>query len=263
MSKLSSHEDNWVTKIGGLIPGEKVLLRGRNLFTDLNSFAWMHLLLFAITGREFSENQIRLFEGIWVISASYPDPRIWNNRIVSLGATARTTGNLSISAAIAASEAKYYGQIPLIKSIDLLIDFEKRKGNGDLLEDIVLNELKQKRVLYGFGRPIINKDERIKPLLELAKSLGFENGKYLKLVLEIDTILQKSRYKFAMNAAALDAALAADQGLTPNEFYMFMVLCFSAGYFPCYIDSASKNEGTFFPLNCKRVLYQGSEVRKW
>jgi len=77
--KLLEAEDNWQTAMGLSFPGERVVIRGKDLFTELKDMRWMELLLFAITGRRFSENEIKLFEGIWVLCSSYPDPRVWNN----------------------------------------------------------------------------------------------------------------------------------------------------------------------------------------
>ena len=41
---------------------------------------------------------------LWV-NTSYPDARIWNNRVAALAGSARSTGNLGVSAALAVSEA--------------------------------------------------------------------------------------------------------------------------------------------------------------
>ena len=45
---------------------------------------------------------------IWT-HTSYPDARLWNNRVAALAGTARSTGTLGIAAALAVSEAKIYG----------------------------------------------------------------------------------------------------------------------------------------------------------
>ena len=257
------YENNWETEIGASFPGERVVFRGKDLFSELINFSWMQVLLLGITGREFSADQARLFEGIWVISASYPDPRIWNNRVAALAGTSRSTGSLAISASLAVSEATNYGQRPLIKAIDFLGDTFRRVQVGEKLEDIVLTELKSKRMLAGYGRPIINKDERIKPLLELAMKFGCRDGEHVSLALEIEKILERNNYPYKLNAAGMDAALAADQGMTPEEFYHFMSLCFTAGFHPCFIDTQSSGEGMFFPLRCEFVLYQGANNRQW
>ncbi len=261
--QLYEHENVWVTKMGALFPGERIVFRGKDLFSELSEQRWMQVLLFGITGREFTDKQARLIEGIWVIGGSYPDPRIWNNRIASLGGTARSTVSLSISSAIAASEAKYFGQRPLIKAIDFLLDCKKHLNNERDLNQIVKDELKSNRMLSGFGRPIINKDERIVPLIKFAKSLEFGNGYFVNLVFKIEQLLQESKYKYKLNAAGLAAALAADQGLSPYEFNQLMTLCFTIGFFPCYQEALQQTEGTFFPYRCKRINYTGSNNRKW
>ena len=90
-SKLEKFEDNWRTSIGGWSPDGEAVLRGKDIFTELNGKPWMEYLLYAVTGRE-SPKIARLIEAIWVICTSFPDPRIWNNRVSALAGTARSTG---------------------------------------------------------------------------------------------------------------------------------------------------------------------------
>jgi len=170
---------------------------------------------------------------------------------------------LAISASLAVSEATNYGQRPLIKAIDFLTDTNNRIKAGEKLEEIVLTELMSKRMLAGYGRPIINKDERIEPLLELSEKLDYKDGEHVLLALEIEQVLEKNNYPFKLNAAGMAAALAADQGLTSDEFYHLMSLCFTAGFHPCFIDTQSSNEGVFFPLRCEFVSYLGENPREW
>jgi hypothetical protein len=260
---LIAHEDKWVTKMGLSFGGERVVYRGKDLFSELKTIRWVELLLFGITGRRFEENQILLFEGLWTLGSSYPDPRIWNNRIASLAGTARTTTSLGIGAAIAVSEASIYGRIPDIRAIDFLIRTARKLDQGIALYDIIRSELKKYRVLPGFGRPMVNGDERIRPGRELAERLGYENGKYFRLVFEIEETLTQHRYRMKMNAAGLGAALAADQGLDPIEYYFFLTPGFLAGMLPCYIDALDHAEATFLPLSCERIEYTGREKRAW
>ena len=99
-SKLEKFEDNWHPSVGGWVPNEKVILRGKDVFTELNNKPWMEYLLFAATGKE-SPKIARLLEAMWVICTSFPDPRIWNNRVAALAGTARSTGALAAGAAVA------------------------------------------------------------------------------------------------------------------------------------------------------------------
>jgi len=262
--RLLDHEDHWVTSMGAWFPGERVVFRGKDLFHDLKDLRWMALLLYGITGRMFDENQVRLFEGMWVLSTSYPDPRLWNNRIAALAGTARSTAALAIGAANAVSEASLYGRRPDIRAIDFLLRTQVQLSKGADLEELVTVELKKYRRIFGYGRPVTSKDERIDPMITLARELGFSEGSYVRLAFAVQGILLQGRWRLYMNIAALLAALAADQGLSRHEYYQFMVLSFSGGMFPCYIDALNKPQGTLFPLRCDRIKsVDGKPRRMW
>ncbi len=256
-------EDNWATRMGGWFQGERVVFRGKDLFGDLKDLPWMGLLLYGITGRSFSAEQLRLFEGIWVISTSYPDPRLWNNRVAALAASSRSTVALGLGAATAVSEAAIYGGGPGIRSIDALYRAKQHLDTGGDLDNWIKMELKAHRGIAGYGRPLVRSDERIRPLLAFAQGLGRGDGPYTRLAFDVEQALLKGRWRLQMNVAALIAGLAADQGLSAREYHQYMTLCFSAGMFPCFIDAAQKPEGGLFPLRCSRIEYQGKARRKW
>ncbi len=260
---LSDFQGRWETRMGLVFPGERVIFRGKDLFEELRSMSWIELLLYGITGRRFDHNQLRLFEQIWIICTSYPDPRIWNNRVASLAGTARSTGVLGVSAAIAVSEATIYGYRPIVGAHDLITRLKKeREGEADL-ENLVVEEIRKVRSLPGYARPLINADERIDPLLRIARELDLADGPHTSVAFEIEQILLKRRYRMRMNIAALAAALAADQGLTTDEYYLYLIPCFISGLIPCYLEAAGAQEGSFFPLSCNNILYEGKEVRPW
>jgi len=260
---LLEHEQRWVTAMGAWFPGERVVYRGKDLFHELKGLSWMGLLLYGITDRMLDGKQLQLFEGVWTICTSYPDPRLWNNRIAALAGTARSTAALAVGAANMVSEASIYGGRPVIRSIDFLLRAQRLLARGTGLQEVVRTELKLRRGIAGYGRPLINADERVKPMLALAEELGFESGAYVTLAFDVERVLLQGRWRLKMNIAALLAGLAADQGLSREEYYQFMVLCFSAGMFPCYADALNKPEGAFFPLRCERINYVGGRRRQW
>lgn len=260
---LLDSEDRWETDLGAWFPGERVVFRGKDLFHELGDSSWMGLLLYGITGREFNEQQVRLFEGMWTISTSYPDPRLWNNRVAALAGTARSTSVLGISAANAVSEASIYGRRPDIRCIDFLYRARQKLDAGKSLDSIVRSELKKHKAIFGYGRPIVRTDERIVPLMSLANQLGFADGYFVKLAFDVEKILQKGRWRMHLNIAAFAAGLAADQGLSSREYYQYLILCFSAGAIACNVDTHSKPEGQFFPLRCQRIQYHGAQARSW
>ena len=261
--QLLENEDHWVTRMGLSFPGERVVFRGKDLLNDLKNMPWMGLLLYGITGREFNESQIRLFEGIWVLSSSYPDPRLWNNRVASLAGTARSTGSLGIGASIAVSEASIYGQRPVIRCIDFLQRTKIKLDAGAELAGLIHEDIRKYRGIPGYGRPIVSRDERIAPMIKLAEEVGLSGGAHFKLAFQVDEVLAEKRLRMRMNIAAVGAALAADMEFSSREYYMFTIMCFTAGMFPCMIEAGEKTEGTFLPVRCERIAYQGIPRRVW
>lgn len=262
--ELLDCEDNWVTSMGAWFGGDRVIFRGKNLFTDLFDKSWMEVLLYGITGREFNENQMRLWNSLWVLCASFPEPRIWNNRIASITGTAKSTGSLALSATTAVSEATIYGKQADYAAFEFITRANDLVKKGETLGSILDREMKAKRVIPpGFGRPMISVDERIPPVIRLAEELGFDDGAHFKLAVELDKLLVEKRKRLRLNIAGLAAALAADQGLSQREYYYYVILAFTAGNLLCYQDTMDRTAGVFFPLRCERIAYQGKPHRKW
>lgn len=218
-------------------------------------------MVFAITGQELPR-LARLLEGMWVISTSFPDPRLWNNRVAALGGTVRTTGALALSAASTVSEADAYGLRVTTRSIDMLIRFKRKLDAGAKLGDLITEEFKQYRVVSGFGRPLVSKDERVAPLLEFARSIGLGTGPHVKLAFDIADYLSNSRYRFQINVSAVIAALMADEGVSPENLSYFGIFAFIGGMYPCHIDAKRHPEGALFPLSTSRINHTGSHIRR-
>lgn len=260
--KLLEHEDRWVTRMGKWFSGERVVYRGQDLHVDLADMDWMELYLYGITGRRFDGKQLRMLNAIWT-NTSYPDPRIWNNRVAALAGTARSTATLALGAAVAVSEASIYGQRPSVRAIDFFWRAKKMLDEGQALSGIVAREMERFRGIYGYGRPIAREDERIPHMMRLAQESGFVQGRCVRMAFAVERLLLEGRWRLHMNIAALDAALAADMGLTPREHYLFMAPCFLAGMPPCFEDAQQRAEGAFFPLSCARLVYEGAAQRAW
>lgn len=251
-----------VTQMGAFFPGKRVVFRGQDLFASLKDLDWLELYLFGITGRRFTSQQLKVLHALWTYT-SYPDARIWNNRVAALAGTARSTGSLGIAAALAVSEAQLYGRGIDRRAIEFLIRAMTRLEEGANLTDLVCAELKNNRSIAGYGRPLVSADERIAPMMALVREQGLDGGPYLKLAFEVEKILLAGRWRLHMNYGALVAALATDFGLSPRESYFFGIPAFLAGMPPCYLDAADKPEGQLFPLPCRVMLYEGVARRRW
>ena len=95
---------------------------------------------------------MRFLEALCVFT-SYPDPRIWNNRVAALAGTARSTGALGISAALAVSEAHIYGRGNEMQAISFFLATRKTVDDGGSLEACVRREVATYRRVAGYGRP--------------------------------------------------------------------------------------------------------------
>jgi hypothetical protein len=250
------------SRMGTFFPGSHVIFRGQELHTTLKDMDWMELYVFGITGRRFSSQQLRLMHAIWTYT-SYPDVRLWNNRVAALAGSVRSTATLGVAAALAVSEASIYGGGILARAIDFFIRTGGRLDAGATLIDCVREELDAHRSIGGYGRPLINGDERIQPMLTLAKELDLDGGRYLRLAFEVEEQLLAGRWRMKMNYAALVSALGADIGLSKQEFNLFMFPVFLAGMQPCFIEAAERPEGTLFSSRCIDVLYSGVPQRRW
>lgn len=250
------------TRMGTFYAGSHVIFRGQELHADLKDMDWVELYVFGITGRRFSSAQLRLMHSIWTYT-SYPDVRLWNNRVAALAGSTRSTGNLGVSAALAISEASIFGRGIDMRAITFLINTKKRLEEGGTLDECVREELEANRSIAGFGRPLVNGDERNAHILKLMQDLGLERGEYLNLAFSIEEFLYAGRWRMKMNYGGVAAALCADLGLSPREYYLFVFPAFLAGMQPCFIEAADKPEGTLYPVACNDIQYTGRAYRKW
>ena len=259
---LQHHVGVLKSRMGTFVPGSHVIFRGKDLHADLKDMDWMELYVFGITGRHFSPEQLRLMHSVWTYT-SYPDVRLWNNRVAALAGSARSTGNLGVAAALAVSEASIYGRGIDMRAIDFLLRTRKHLQDGGVLEDCVRGELDHHRSIAGYGRPLINGDERNQHMLALAEKLGLNKGPYLQLAFSIENFLFAGRWRMKMNYAGLVAALLADFEFTPREYYLFLFPAFLAGMQPCLIEASERPEGTLYPMSCNDILYEGKSPRAW
>lgn len=260
--KQSINYDTYTTSMGAAFLGERAVYRGKDLHHDLGEKSWFELLLYGIKAKGFTAQEIKILNYIWV-STSYPDPRIWPNQVMALAGSVRASICLANSAAMALTEANIYGQTPFTKGFDLLKRMQFLLNKGLDLDDILAVEIKQNKVLYGYGRPISATDERVPHFMKKVAELGFKDGKYYKLAFDIGDYL-KHKKGLEMNISALYNALIADLGFTLLEYQAFMSHCFNAGMVPCYLESRNNAEAAFYNLPVSAVkCLAGSQKKPW
>lgn len=260
---LKSHAGHLRTGVGACWPGQRAVFRGHDLHRDLRHSDWLELYLFGITGRHFTPDEVKLLHGIWVMT-SYPDTRIWNNRVAGLAGSARSTAILGLASAQAVTEARVYGAVPSLRAMDFFRRAAIAVDLGQPLRDVVEHELSS-AYIFGYGRPINSSDERLPWLTELARESGYGEGKHLKLAFAIQEFLVEDfgRSNLKMNYAGLVASLAVDLGFTPREWHLFRFPIVLAGMPPCWTEALEKPEGTLFPTPCEAIDYTGRTNRSW
>lgn len=249
-------------RMGGFVPGSHAVMRGQDLHRQLQDMEWLELYVFGITGRRFSSEQLRLLNALWAYT-SYPDPRLWNNRVAALAGSARSSGTLGVAAALAVSEASIYGRGVDIRAIDFLRRTRAALDEGASLADCVAQEIATHRGIAGYGRPLTSHDERLAPALALARSLGLDGGPHFKLAFAVEAYVLVGRWRWRMNYAALAAALVADMGFSTREYYLYAFPTFLAGMQPCFIEALERPEGRTFPLSVADIRYEGKPARPW
>lgn len=262
---LSAYEGPMATHMGQCFPGERTVFRGVDLHAEFLDADWIDLYLFSITGRRLPANALKVLQSVWVYT-SYPDPRLWNNRVAALAGSARGTGAQAIGAAMACSEAAIFGRQPEIGAADFLVRALARIHAGDALEDIVRAELKTHKRIMGYGRPVAAAfvDERIPVTLAMMKRQGLAMGPHLALAFEIEAMLEKIMgRRLPMTYSSVVVAIPLDLGLTPQECYLYMQPSFVAGMIPCYLEALDRPAGATFALRCDRIQYDGPAPRQW
>ena len=260
---LLEFENKWQSYMGGSIPGERVVFRGKDVFSEFDSWNWLSMLYFCVTGKKPSRDAEKFLNGFYCMCYNYADPRIWNNQVATLAGTVSSTAQLAVCSASAVSEAVIYGGPPVSQALEFLYAAKHKFDAGISIKEIIDEEVEEHGVVYGFGRPVNKHDERIKPALALLKNLGFYDRTYVQFALKIQNELLQSKSKIGFNIGGVMAAFCADENMTAKQLYQLMVVCFYIGQLACYIESDSKPVGSFFPLRCNRISYEGVDIRSW
>lgn len=258
---LRHHAGRLRTQVGAAFPGSHAVFRGHDLHRELRHLDWVELYAYGVTGRRLTPAQAEMVQALWT-HTSYPDARLWNNRVAALAGSTRSSATLGMVAGMAVSEATVYGGQAALLSMTFLQSALVRVQAGELLSDVVWAET-QRCHIYGYGRPINSTDERLPWIMALAQRLGLHDGAHLKLAFEVEQVLLTRYPQLRMNYTALHAALVADMGLSLREYQLLRVPVFIAGMAPCLAEAAGKPEGVLFATPCSGVAYAGVAPRPW
>lgn len=248
---------------GGWKMGEAIYSHGYSLMDELvGEVSYFQVYLMNIFGY-LPEKRLADWAEAIHICMSWPDPRIWCNQIGALGGTAKTEVVGATVAGILAADSVMYGSKPLLYGVDFIQQAQKKFIHGQSVAEIVEHEVKAHRGkvrITGFARPLATGDERIVAMKKVTKKLNFTQGEHMSLAFSIEDYLL-SKYQESMNINGYVSAFMADQGLTPEQAYQMSSLTVMSGVAACYVEESTKPAGSFLPLKCSDIDYQGKAPR--
>jgi citrate synthase len=262
---LEQFEGALPTLAGKVFPGERSVFRGVDLHAEFEQAEWIDLYIFSIIGRRLGKTELKVLQSVWVYT-SYPDVRLWCNRVVALTASSRGTAAQGLGAGLAVSEAAIYGRQPEIGAADFLVRALARRNAGEDLELIVRDELARYPRLMGYGRPVAADfiDERIPVTLAMMEREGLPMGPHLQLAFDIEAVLERILgRRLPMTYSSVVVAIPLDMGFSPLECYLYMQPSLVAGMVPCYLEALQRPSGATFPLRCTSINYDGVASRDW
>jgi citrate synthase len=262
-SEWDKHRHVLIGRKGGWVIGEGVRCHGYDLLNDLvGELSYFQLIVLNALGyipeRRFAD---------WLESAymclSWPDPRIWCNRVGALAGSVGGTVAGGTAAGILAGDSEMYGAYSMIKGAKFIQHARQSVQNGVSIADFVEQEIAKtngKVKLMGFARPIAKGDERIPVMEKVTLKLGYKTGGHLETAYRIQSYLSE-KYGESMNVGGYFCAFFADQGLSGEDVYKISSCMVASGVTSSVIEEYSKKPESFLPLMCDDLLYNGPARR--
>lgn len=251
------------TRKGGWRIGKGVSCHGYSMMDELaGKKTYFQVVLLNVLGYLPSKNLCDWLEAFYVCM-SWPDPRIWCNQIGALAGTARTTVVSATTAGTLAADSIMYGQYTLLAGAEFIQKALIMVKGGTTAEEVIRQEVSRshgKVNIMGYARPLASGDERIPALERVTKDLGFSLGEHLKLAYQIEDIVQKE-YCERMNINGYVSAFLSDQNLSPEQIYRINASLVASGVTACYVDARDRPPGSFLPLRCDDIAYEGKPAR--
>lgn len=247
---------------GGWTLGEGISNQGYSMLDDLvGKASFFQVLMLNVTGKLPDARLAQWMEAAF-ICLSWPDPRIWCNKIGALGGDARVAPIAAICAGIMASDSKVYGPGTVLDTLHFISAARSASLAGHSVCEFIESQarIKGRLMVPGFARPIATGDERVAAMQDVAEKLGFVDGVHLGVSYEIESYLVQ-QYGESLNLAGYLAAFWLDQGLDHYQGYIVFSLCVNGGIHACYTEYRDKSAGSFLPLKCNDIDYVGVPER--
>lgn len=256
------------SKIGGWRPNEAVYNSGYSMLDDLvGSASFFQVLVLNCTGKLPDKSLADWIEASFVC-LSWPDPRVWCNKMGTLAGNMRCTPAAAVTAGVLSSDSRMYAAGALDNGTAFITSALAEKNAGISTKIIIERALNKsqrnassKPAIMGYARPIASGDERIPAMERVTKQLGFEIGPHLTLAYEIDKIL-RLEFDESMNILGYCVAFLSDQGLKKSEINTIFSTWVNSGVHACYTEAMRNPPESFLPMHCSDILYLGPSPRE-
>jgi citrate synthase len=249
---------------GGWTMGEGIITHGYSLLDDIHGKCSMfQVMIMNVTGRLPEKRLADLVEGVYICS-SWPDTRIWCNKIGVFCALTKTSPTTAIAAGGLAGNSKIYGPGTglsigpfLQKAYDHII------SNNDSVGSFIEKQCYKNGSLVapGFARPLAKGDERIPAMRILQDKLGFDDGPYTLMTRQMEEYLNKKAGE-GLNLSGYFTAFMLDQGFNIEEIMGITAFAVSGGVYAAYFEYINQSPNSFLPLRVNDIEYIGPEARK-
>ncbi len=253
-----------ISKKGGWRVGVGVESHGYDLINELvGHYSYMQVVVLNATGKMPSRQLADWLEAIH-ICLSWPDPRIWCNRIGALGGSVKASPISSVCSGTMGADSNAYGIRPLVEGVGFIVraltEISQRNISVENYIDEQVDRRGGKPFFMGYARPLAKGDERIGAMERVTENLGFSAGPHLNLAYKIEKALSQ-RFDETMNINGYGSAFMADQGISPVEIYRVCSVLVASGVAASYVDNVDEEAGLFSPLRISDIKYEGPQSR--
>lgn len=255
-------QHNLITsKKGGWRIGEAVYNHGYSMMDDLiGEISWFQLLVLNTTGKLPDKKLAEWLENCFAC-LSWPDSRIWCNQVAALAGSSQTRPVSAIAAGVMASDAYLYGPGVIQHCQTFIQSALGQEQAGATPKQIIEDKKHSTGSIPGYARPIAKGDERVSRMRQYSRDQGFTIGPHEALALRLSEYLVIHENE-SINFGGYMAAFLADQGITDPDSSRIFALWVSAGLHACYAETCDNPPGSYLPLRCDDMIYNGKAPRQ-
>lgn len=217
------------SEIGVADLGDGVTVMGKDLHRDFGMWSPSRFMILMGAGVDVGQDWGKVFDELR-IGNNFPDPRIWCNRVAYYCGKAGVSAQPAAFAAGFATTGTKYGVRTTVKAAEALIEASEAPDFNAWFT----GRLRNRRVFYGYRRPVIDRDERVPFALRTLKASALKAPfKYLALAFRIERELQRAK-GVNINISGVHAALLLDAGVPAERVEAARADLHMAGFVACW-----------------------------